>query len=214
MNPMDVPLMAIVDDDAAVCRSLALLLETRGWRSESFERAADLLALDDCAPFNCLIVDVRIPGMSGLELFDALGRRATSQVQYLPPVLFLTGHGDIPMVVHALKNGASDFLEKPADPRSLLDAVKRALETDRVARQRFDDQARLTRLIAGLTRRERQILGEVLKGRLSKQVGDVLNISTKTVEAHRLSICHKFGVRTTAELSAMLRGLPDDLWLE
>src|SRR5438128_2521772 len=108
--------IAIVDDDPAVRRSLAMLLDTRGWSGVEYERAADLLAEGRAGAFNCLVIDVRIPGMSGLELFEELVRGSGGGRRYLPPTLFLTGHGDIPMVVEALKRGATDFLEKPADP--------------------------------------------------------------------------------------------------
>jgi two-component system response regulator DctR len=205
-------LIAIIDDDQAVRHSLAMLLETRGWQSETFERAADFLALGSPARFHCLIIDVRIPGMSGLELFDTLQRRAGGPDHYLPPVLFLTGHGDIPMVVQALKQGASDFLEKPADPRSLLDAVSRALQADRTARRAHQSRGPLLREMAGLTTREREVLTEMVAGYLSKQIADHLHISTKTVEAHRLRICHKFKVRTGMELAAKLREIPPSLW--
>ncbi|HEX6704444.1 MAG TPA: response regulator [Albitalea sp.] len=206
------PHVAIIDDDPAVRRSLGMLLDTRGWTSQQFERAGDFL--DDPPPsrFNCLVIDVRIPGMSGLELFEELSRRTRSKQAYLPPVLFLSGHGDIPMVVQALKQGASDFLEKPADPRTLLDAVGKALAADRRARSDHESRESLLQEIAELTPREREVLTEMVAGFLSKQIADHLRISTKTVEAHRLRICHKFNVRTGMELAAKLREVPPSLW--
>jgi two-component system response regulator DctR len=206
------PRVAVIDDDPAVRRSLVMLLDTRGWAATEFERATDFLDGADTSRFNCLVVDVRIPGMSGLELFDELNRRARSRQGYVPPVLFLTGHGDIPMVVQALKQGASDFLEKPADPRTLLDAIGRALAADRSARGAHESLESLLREIAELTPREREVLTEMVAGYLSKQIADHLNISTKTVEAHRLRICHKFNVRTGMELAAKLREIPPSLW--
>jgi two-component system response regulator DctR len=204
--------IALIDDDPAVRRSLAMLLDTRGWACEEFERAQDFL--DDPRPerFHCLVLDVRIPGMSGLELFDALTRRGQRSLGYLPPVLFLTGHGDIPMVVQALKQGAADFLEKPADPRTMLDAVGRALNTDREARRAHEARAGLVASINELTPREREVLGEMISGYLSKQIATHLNISTKTVEAHRLRIYQKFNVHTSMELAARLRDVPPSLW--
>ena len=204
--------IAIIDDDPAVRRSLAMLLDTRGWGATEFERAADFLDGAKPGDFNCLIIDVRIPGMSGLELFEELGRRSRIHQSYLPPTLFLTGHGDIPMVVQALKQGATDFLEKPADPRTLLDAVARALLADRSARDLHESRASLFEEIAELTPREREVLTEMVAGFLSKQIADHLQISTKTVEAHRLRICHKFKVRTGMELAAKLREIPPSLW--
>jgi two-component system response regulator DctR len=204
--------IAIIDDDPSVRHSLGMLLETRGWSSESFERAADFLERARPADFQCLVVDVRIPGMSGLELFEELVRRQRRAQTYLPPVLFLTGHGDIPMVVHALKQGASDFLEKPADPRTMLDAVGKALAADKTARGVHESREALLAEIAELTPREREVLTEMVAGYLSKQIADHLNISTKTVEAHRLRICHKFNVRTGMELAAKLREIPPSVW--
>jgi two-component system response regulator DctR len=150
--------------------------------------------------------------MSGLELFDELKRRTRAAQAYLPPVLFLTGHGDIPMVVQALKQGATDFLEKPADPRTLVDAVSKALQADRAAREAHGSREQLLQEIAELTPREREVLSEMVAGRLSKQIADRLQISIKTVEAHRLRICHKFNVRTGMELAAKLREVPLSLW--
>ena len=204
--------IAIIDDDPAVRHSLGMLLDTRGWVSEQFERAADFLESATPGDFHCLVIDVRIPGMSGLELFEELVRRARRQQRYLPPVLFLTGHGDIPMVVQALKQGASDFLEKPADPRTLLDAVGKALVADKSARDMHESRESLLAEIAELTPREREVLTEMVAGYLSKQIADHLHISTKTVEAHRLRICHKFNVRTGMELAAKLREIPPSVW--
>lgn len=204
--------IALIDDDPGVRRSLAMLLDTRGWACVEFERAQDFL--DDPQPgrFGCLVLDVRIPGMSGLELFDTLTRRAQRALSYMPPVLFLTGHGDIPMVVQALKQGAADFLEKPADPRTLVDAVGRALATDREARRTHEGRSGLVASIGELTPREREVLGEMISGYLSKQIAAHLNISTKTVEAHRLRIYQKFNVHTSMELAARLRDVPPSLW--
>ncbi|MBT9598107.1 MAG: response regulator transcription factor [Vitreoscilla sp.] len=204
--------IALIDDDPAVRCSLAMLLETRGWAALEFERAQDFLDNQHPERFHCLIVDVRIPGMSGLELFDLLSRQAQRELSYLPPVLFLTGHGDIPMVVQALKQGAADFLEKPADPRTLLDAVGRALATDREARRLHESRADLLSAIGELTRREREVLGEMISGYLSKQIADHLSISTKTVEAHRLRIYQKFNVHSNMELAARLREVPRAIW--
>ena len=212
MNTITKPLIAIIDDDASVRSSLCLLLETRGWRCQEFERARDFLNHAQAAQFQCLLVDVRIPEMNGLELFDELQRRCKQQHLYLPPVIFLSGHGDIPLVVRVLKQGAVDFLEKPADHRSLIDAISRALQSDQSARQAFETQAEILREIADLTQRERMVLTEVVAGYLGKQIADHLSISPKTVEAHRLHICQKLKVRTSMELAAKLRDIPPSLW--
>ncbi len=212
MNTITKPLIAIIDDDASVRSSLCLLLETRGWHCQEFERARDFLNHAQAAQFQCLLVDVRIPEMNGLELFDELQRRCKQQHLYLPPVIFLSGHGDIPLAVRVLKQGAVDFLEKPADHRSLIDAISRALQSDQSARQAFETQAEILREIADLTQRERMVLTEVVAGYLGKQIADHLSISPKTVEAHRLHICQKLKVRTSMELAAKLRDIPPSLW--
>jgi two-component system response regulator DctR len=204
--------IAIIDDDASVRHSTGMLLETRRWTYTEFERAVDFLEHATPADFNCLLIDVRIPEMSGLELFEELTRRCKKQPRYIPPVLFLTGHGDIPMAVKSLKLGACDFLEKPIDHRSLLDSIQRALDVDTVSRPRFQAQSRLLHEIADLTAREREVLSEIIDGYLSKQIAVHLNISTKTVEAHRLRICQKFNTRTTMELAAKLRDVSRSLW--
>ena len=206
------PQIAIIDDDPSVRGSLVMLLETRDWGTSEFERAKDFL--DNVAPeqFNCLLIDVRIPETNGLELFDELIRRSKLNNRYLPPVIFLSGHGDIPLVVRVLKQGAVDFLEKPADHRSLLDAISRALVTDHAARSNYLTQADLLKEIAELTQRERMVLTESVAGYLGKQIADHLAISPKTVEAHRLHICQKLNVRTSMELAAKLRDIPPSLW--
>jgi two-component system response regulator DctR len=211
-SKQDIPCIAIIDDDPGVRASLGMLLETRGWRFAEFERAGDFL--QDAAPsrFNCLVIDIRIPDMSGLELFEELNRRARSQQDYLPPALFLSAHGDIPLVVRVLKQGAGDFLEKPCDHRTMLDAVGRAIATDATARAEHRVQAELTKELAELTSRECEVLAEILEGYLSKQIADHLGISTKTVEAHRLRICQKLKVRTSMELAAKLRDVSPARW--
>lgn len=210
--PATSPRIAVIDDDASVRASIVMLLDTRGWQATEFERASDFLDGASPASFHCLLIDVRIPGMSGLELFDALIRRARNSGEYVPPTLFLSGHGDIPMVVRALQQGAADFLEKPADPRTLQDAIAKALARDQAARSAHQAQAGLLQAIAGLTLRERQVLSETVAGYLSKQIAARLNISTKTVETHRLHIYQKFNVHTSMELAAKLRDLPPELW--
>lgn len=206
------PQVAIIDDDPSIRDSLQMLLETKRWGSQKFERALDFLTHANASHFHCLLIDVRIPEMNGLELFDELLRRSRAENSYLPPVIFLSGHGDIPLVVRVLKQGAVDFLEKPADHRSLLDAIARAFDSDQLARERFSSQATIVKEIAELTQRERMVLNEVVAGFLGKQIADHLSISPKTVEAHRLHICQKLNVRTSMELVAKLRDLPPQLW--
>ncbi|MBY0574667.1 MAG: response regulator [Undibacterium sp.] len=206
------PYIAIIDDDASVRSSLAMLFETQSWRFREFERAHDFLNGAIADDFNCLLVDVRIPNMSGIELFEELNRRSRSGGLYLPPVLFLSGHGDIPLVVRTLKQGAADFLEKPVDPRTLIDAINTAITNDRSARLNHEGDRKITKELSELTTREREVLAQILKGYLSKQIAAHLNISTKTVETHRLHICQKLNVHTSMELVAKLRDVSPKFW--
>jgi two-component system response regulator DctR len=204
--------IAIIDDDASVRASLVMLLETRDWQVVEFERARDFLENADPFEFNCLLVDVRIPETNGLELFDELLRRSKQENSYLAPIIFLSGHGDIPLVVRVLKQGAVDFLEKPADHRSLIDAISRALVVDEKSRATYLGQTDILKEVGELTQRERMVLTEIVAGYLGKQIADHLSISPKTVEAHRLHICQKLNVRTSMELAAKLRNIPPELW--
>ncbi|MBE9610184.1 response regulator transcription factor [Chitinilyticum piscinae] len=206
MNPS--PRIAVIDDDVAVCDSLDLLFETRQWPVRTFASAEAFLAdarLDD---FGCLIVDVRMAGMSGLELFA----RLKEEHGYVPPVIFLTGHGDVPMAVNAVKEGASDFLEKPFDHHQLLAKVEACLARDAAVRTSRSQQDSVLSRLEELTPRERQVLREILAGKLNKQVADRLDISIKTVEVHRARIFTKMRVHSAMELAAMLKDIPLETW--
>ncbi|HZH57805.1 response regulator transcription factor [Yanghanlia caeni] len=185
----------IVDDDEAVRDSLRWLLEANGYRVKSFSGAEEFLQAYDPDQVGVLIADVRMPGMSGLELQEALIAR-----QAPIPIVFITGHGDVPMAVSTMKKGAVDFLEKPFNESDLREIVARMLEdaAERVnqARARRDQQAVLSRLTA----REQQVLERIVAGRLNKQIAGDLNISIKTVEAHRANIMEKLEVTTVADL--------------
>ena len=185
----------IVDDDEAVRDSLRWLLEANGYRVRAFSGAEEFLQAYDPEQVGVLIVDVRMPGMSGLELQEALIAR-----QAPLPIVFITGHGDVPMAVSTMKKGAVDFLEKPFNESDLRDIVARMLEdaAERVAQARAkrDQEAVLSRLTA----REQQVLERIVAGRLNKQIAGDLNISIKTVEAHRANIMEKLEVTTVADL--------------
>ncbi len=187
--------IVIVDDDEAVRDSLRWLLEANGYRVKSFSGAEEFLQAYDPDQVGVLIADVRMPGMSGLELQEALIAR-----QAPIPIVFITGHGDVPMAVSTMKKGAVDFLEKPFNESDLREIVARMLEdaAERVnqARARRDQQAVLSRLTA----REQQVLERIVAGRLNKQIAGDLNISIKTVEAHRANIMEKLEVTTVADL--------------
>ena len=185
----------IVDDDEAVRDSLRWLLEANGYRVKSFSGAEEFLQSYDPDQVGVLIVDVRMPGMSGLELQEVLIARNAPL-----PIVFITGHGDVPIAVSTMKKGAVDFLEKPFNESDLREIVARMLEDaqERVeqARARRDQEAVLSRLTA----REQQVLERIVAGRLNKQIAGDLNISIKTVEAHRANIMEKLEVTTVADL--------------
>ena len=185
----------IVDDDEAVRDSLRWLLEANGYQVRSFAAAEEFLEAYDPEMVGVLIADVRMPGMSGLELQEALIARKAPL-----PIVFITGHGDVPMAVSTMKKGAVDFLEKPfneADLRNIVAGMlAQAAERVREAQAHRNQQAVLNRLTA----REQQVLERIVAGRLNKQIAGDLNISIKTVEAHRANIMEKLEVTTVADL--------------
>ncbi len=185
----------VVDDDEAVRDSLTWLLQANGYQVKAFDSAEAFLETYDTDCIGVLIADVRMPGMSGLELQEALIERNSAL-----PIVFITGHGDVPMAVSTIKKGAVDFLEKPFNESDLRDIVARMLEqaTEKAskARAQKNHQAVLSRL----TSREQQVLERIVAGRLNKQIAGDLNISIKTVEAHRANIMEKLQVTTVADL--------------
>ena len=196
-------LVYIVDDDEAVLDSLRWLLEANRYQVSTFARAEDFLASYEPARTACLILDVRMPGMSGLELQEQLVARGANL-----PILFITGHGDVPMAVATMKKGAVDFIEKPFNEAELRASVERMLAAaESEAETRRRDQER-DGLLARLTARERQVLECIVAGRLNKQIADDLGISIKTVEAHRANIMDKLNANTVADLLrlALTRG--------
>ncbi|MBL8279277.1 MAG: response regulator transcription factor [Pelomonas sp.] len=185
----------IVDDDEAMRDSLVWLLESQGLAVSSYAAAEDFLAACGEDMAGCIVLDVRMPGMSGLELYEKLNARRCSL-----PVIFITGHGDVPMAVSALKKGAVDFIEKPFNDKELLRVIGECLERERTTRAQRLREGEAGRRLASLTEREREVMDLVLAGKLNKQIADVLNISIKTVEVHRARIMDKMAVRTVAEL--------------
>lgn len=183
----------VVDDDPAVRDSIAMFIRAEGIEVRTFDSARSLLAeWERCKP-GCLIVDLRLPGASGLDLQERLAGDDNA-----PPIIFLTGYGTVPAAVRALKAGAMDFLEKPFDPAVLLALVREALARDRARR------ADIRRLDA-LTRREREVLGKVVEGDTNKVIAANLGISVRTVELHRARGMRKLGVRSVAELVRLMR---------
>ncbi|TAM82418.1 MAG: response regulator transcription factor [Candidimonas sp.] len=185
----------IVDDDEAVRDSLRWLLEANGYRVRSFDRAEEFLSAYDAEQVGVLIADVRMPGMSGLELQEELIARKAPL-----PVVFITGHGDVPMAVSTMKKGAVDFLEKPFNETELRTIVGRMLReaSDRVSQAQVEKNH--LEVLGRLTAREQQVLERIVAGRLNKQIAGDLNISIKTVEAHRANIMEKLEVTTVADL--------------
>ncbi|HSD60729.1 MAG TPA: response regulator [Burkholderiales bacterium] len=185
----------IVDDDAAVRDSLALLLGVRGFRTACFASAESFLASHRPGEMGCLLLDVRMPGMSGLELQSRLAAQGDPL-----PVIVITAHGDIPMARAALKAGAEDFLEKPIDEDALLEALHSALDRDSRRIQQAAESARFAERLSGLTLRERQVMDLVAEGRSNRETAQALGISLRTVEVHRARMMDKLGVRSVPEL--------------
>ena len=185
----------VVDDDEAVRDSLVWLLESRHYRVESFASADAFLAAYDADMAGCLVLDVRMPGMSGLELYERLHHRHATL-----PVIFITGHGDVPMAVDALKQGAVDFIEKPFSDRQMLSLIENCLSDERESRDRVRQDADVARHLDLLTARELEVLDLIIAGRLNKQIADELGISIKTVEVHRARVMEKMQARSVAEL--------------
>jgi len=188
----------VVDDDPAVRKSLSRLLRAGGWSVEAFESAEALLADGGPKPPGCLVLDIAMPGLDGL----ALQRRLAKAGKTLP-IVFLTGHGDIPMSVQAMKDGATDFLTKPVKPGALLQAVGAAVDRDLAVRFAERDAAELRRRFDGLTTREREVLAAVASGRLNKQIAGDLRIVEQTVKFHRARLMERMQARTAAELMQM-----------
>lgn len=188
----------IVDDDSAVRDALTRLLEAAGYAVESYPDAEAFLAAYEPHRPGCLVLDMKMPGMSGLGLQAVLAERKDSR-----PIIFLTAHGTVPMTVSALKHGAFDFLEKPAKGRALLAHIRSALQQDAERRREAADRDQARVRCATLTQREREILSLVAAGSSNKGIGRQLGISHRTVELHRMRIMHKTGTQNVIELAAI-----------
>ncbi|MEF8721157.1 MAG: response regulator [Candidatus Accumulibacter delftensis] len=191
----------LVDDDEAIRDSLSWLLESRGVPCLSYPSAEDFLAAWNPSLPGCILLDIRMDGMSGPELFELLCERGSTL-----PVIFLTGHGDVPMAVSALKQGAFDFVEKPCNDNELVNRVIEALQLDANQRLAAADSDSVNSLSSRLTTREKQVMERVLAGTLNKVIADELQISMRTVEVHRANLFEKMGVRTAVELAQLLAG--------
>jgi two-component system, LuxR family, response regulator DctR len=213
-TPLGLPMVYIVDDEAVLRDALAWLLRSRRLLSEAFadaESFLDMLATHAArnrpwptAP-SCLLLDVRMPGLSGLALFDRLVERDLTNAL---PVIFLTGHGDVPTAVAAVRRGAFDFVEKPFSDNALVDRVEQALAVSRSTLEARRARAGIDRALAELTEREREVMDLVVEGRANKQIADALGISVRTVEVHRARVFDKMSVGSAVELANLLRQRP------
>ena len=195
--PDATPIVFVVDDDVSVRESLELLITTTGWRSETFASAQEFLARPRATVPCCLVLDVRLPGLDGLELQQQLAERTEM------PIIFITGYGDVPMTVRAMKAGAVEFLPKPFQNEVLLGAVRDALERSRAALHRKSEMQVLESCYTSLTPREREVMALVVAGLLNKQVGGELGISEITVKAHRGQVMRKMKADSLPELVTM-----------
>jgi FixJ family two-component response regulator len=192
------PTVFVVDDDEGVRSALALLLKSMGQPAATYASAADFLADYDAERPGCALLDVRMPGMSGLELQDELNRRGV-----VLPVIFITGHGDVPMAVEAMQRGAFDFLQKPFGDDDLAERIRRALARDRELRAAIGEKSQIRARLARLTPRERQVLELVASGKPNKVMAAELGVSQRTVEIHRAHVMKKMGASSLAQLVRM-----------
>ncbi len=194
----------IIDDDEAIRDALQWLLKTRQVPCTTWASAEDFLAALQPEWQGCAVLDIRMDGMSGLECFDVLKTRGS-----LLPVIFITGHGDVPMAVSALKKGAFDFIEKPFNDSDLVAIVQRAIDVDAKRREASSLRNAVHERLSLLTAREREVMELILAGKYNKVIADELDISMRTVEAHRSKIFEKMEVRSAVELAQLLKSAED-----
>lgn len=199
---MSAPVVFVVDDDVSVRDSLELLIRSAGWEPETFASAHEFLARPRAIAPSCLILDVNLPDLSGLDLQARIAADRNDM-----PIIFLTGYGDVPMTVKAMKAGAVEFLTKPFGSDVLLDAIRNAIARSQAALASESEMQALRDRYARLTRRERQVIGLVVSGKLNKQIGGEIGISEITVKAHRGQVMRKMKANSLADLVRMAEGL-------
>ena len=196
------PVVMVVDDDSGVRNAMRILLKSVGIEATLYASAQEFLAAYQPAQPGCLVLDIRMPGMSGLELQQQLNLRGA-----VIPVIFMTGHGDIPMAVEAMQHGAFDFLQKPFRDQDLLDRIQRAIVKDAELRQSLGEHARIRTHLESLTPREREVLDLMTQGKQNKSIAQDLGVSPRTVEIHRARVMEKMNAQSVAELVRMMLDL-------
>jgi two-component system, LuxR family, response regulator FixJ len=196
------PLVMVVDDDSGIRNAMRALLKSVGLESAQYPSAQEFLAAYQPSQPGCLVLDIRMPGMSGLELQQQLNLRGA-----VIPVIFMTGHGDIPMAVEAMQHGAFDFLQKPFRDQDLLDRIQRAIVRDGELRQSLGEHARIKTHLETLTPREREVLELMTQGKQNKVIAQDLGVSPRTVEIHRARVMEKMNAQSVAELVRMMLDL-------
>ena len=189
------PTVFVVDDDAGVLDALRILLRSVGLRAETYPSADDFLENFDQEAPGCLVLDVRMPGMSGMELQEKL-----AEMGFSTPIIFVTAHGDVPMAVEAVKGGAIDFIQKPFRDQELLDKIQHAIELDADSRAERESKEEIAGRIAALTPREREVMDLVVAGKLNKVIARDLGISQRTVEIHRARVMQKMQASSVSQL--------------
>lgn len=195
----DDSIVYVIDDDQAMVESLSWVIESVGLRVKTYTRAQDFLLEYDPQVSGCLLLDVRMPGMSGPELQIKLNELRAEGLS-VPPIIFISGHGDVPLAVRVMKAGAVDFLTKPFNDQILLESINKAIRTDKENRDKLQECAEANAKFALLSTREAQVLQGIVAGKANKVISAELKISLKTVEAHRASLMKKMGVKSVPEL--------------
>lgn len=196
------PIVMVVDDDTGVRNAMRILLKSVGLEATLYASAQEFLAAYQPSQPGCLVLDIRMPGMSGLELQQQLNLRGA-----VIPVIFMTGHGDIPMAVDAMQHGAFDFLQKPFRDQDLLDRIQKAIAKDAERRESLGEHARIRTHLESLTAREREVLELMVKGKQNKQIAQDLGVSPRTIEIHRARVMEKMDAHSVAELVRMMLDL-------